>query len=212
MPESMWKSYIDFEAVQGDFDRGRALFARLLERTQHVKVFIALATFELEAVDGGVSAARKAYLEANTKLKELQLKEERVLLLNAWRDMEANAGDQGDLAAVEALMPKKIKMRRAVSAEEGGDTGHFEEYYEYSFPDDVKKMPGLKILENAMKWKAMLKQGGALGGIFDGTAGAAGAAGGGAAAAGAGDSSLKATKAPGVQAEEDANELDIDDL
>ena len=28
-----------------------------------------------------------------------------------------------------------------------------EEYYDYNFPDDEKKVMGFKILENAMKWK-----------------------------------------------------------
>ena len=28
-----------------------------------------------------------------------------------------------------------------------------EEYYDYDFPDDEKKVMGFKILENAMKWK-----------------------------------------------------------
>jgi hypothetical protein len=31
-----------------------------------------------------------------------------------------------------------------------------EDYYDYVFPDDVKPIAGLKILENAMKWKQML--------------------------------------------------------
>ena len=29
----------------------------------------------------------------------------------------------------------------------------WEEYYDYNFPDDEKKVMGFKILENAMKWK-----------------------------------------------------------
>ena len=37
MPEILWKSYIDFETEQEEFDRTRQLYERLLERTQHVK-------------------------------------------------------------------------------------------------------------------------------------------------------------------------------
>ena len=36
--------------------------------------------------------------------------------------------------------------------ESGHDIG-WEEYYDYHFPDDEKKVVGLKLLENAMKWK-----------------------------------------------------------
>jgi hypothetical protein len=36
--------------------------------------------------------------------------------------------------------------------EDGNEIG-WEEYYDYNFPDDEKKVMGFKILENAMKWK-----------------------------------------------------------
>jgi hypothetical protein len=38
MPEVLWKSYIDFEIAQGEFDNTRTLYERLLDRTKHVKV------------------------------------------------------------------------------------------------------------------------------------------------------------------------------
>jgi crooked neck len=194
LPESMWKAFIDFEASLGEFSRGRALYERLLERTQHAKVFVARALFELEAGDGGVIAARSSFEAANARMKSLGLKEERVLLLNAWRDMEAGAGVEGDVPTVDALLPKKIKMRRAVGGADGegleGGEGRWEEYYEYSFPDDVKKMPGLNLLENAKKWKLMKAAGAAAGGA----ASAAGAA------------------ADGDAAADDDNALDIDDI
>ena len=39
-----------------------------------------------------------------------------------------------------------------VLQQDGAEIG-WEEYYDYSFPDDEKKAMGFKILENAMKWK-----------------------------------------------------------
>ena len=54
---------------------------------------------------------------------------------------------------MEKKLPRKIKMRRMVTAPDGSELG-LEEYYDYNFPDDEKKVAGLKILENAMKWKA----------------------------------------------------------
>uniref|UniRef100_A0A8C5J823 Crooked neck pre-mRNA splicing factor 1 n=1 Tax=Junco hyemalis TaxID=40217 RepID=A0A8C5J823_JUNHY len=38
MPEVLWKSYIDFEIEQEEFEKTRNLYRRLLQRTQHVKV------------------------------------------------------------------------------------------------------------------------------------------------------------------------------
>ena len=35
----LWKSYIDFEIEQEETERTRNLYRRLLQRTQHVKVF-----------------------------------------------------------------------------------------------------------------------------------------------------------------------------
>lgn len=36
--QTLWKAYIDFELEEGEEDRTRRIFERLLERTQHVKV------------------------------------------------------------------------------------------------------------------------------------------------------------------------------
>eukprot|EP00891_Asterochloris_glomerata_P001402 jgi/Astpho2/1402/fgenesh1_pm.00025_%23_10_t len=46
MPEVLWKTYIDFEISEGNRDRARKLYERLLARTKHVKVWISYAAFE----------------------------------------------------------------------------------------------------------------------------------------------------------------------
>ena len=38
MPEVLWKAYIDFEIEQEEYDKTRALYRYLLDRTHHVKV------------------------------------------------------------------------------------------------------------------------------------------------------------------------------
>jgi hypothetical protein len=89
-------------------------------------------------------------------LKSQGLKEERLLLLEAWRDAEsatlsastaANSTSSGGggasrehLDAVEAKFPRKIKMKRPVFAEDGVTELGSEEYFDYVFPDDEKKM------------------------------------------------------------------------
>ena len=45
------------------------------------------------------------------------LKEERVSLLETWRDAERSFGPLGDIRAVEDKLPRKIKMRRMATAE-----------------------------------------------------------------------------------------------
>ena len=93
-------------------------------------------------------------------LKSQGLKEERILLLETWRELEVRTvSDVRDVVNVDNKFPRKIKMRRPVTRsndntdQESPDEVEFEEYYEYQFPDDATKIAGLKLLENAMKWK-----------------------------------------------------------
>lgn len=44
--QTLWKAYIDFELEEGEEERTRTVYERLLERTQHVKVWISFAQFE----------------------------------------------------------------------------------------------------------------------------------------------------------------------
>jgi hypothetical protein len=93
-------------------------------------------------------------------MKSQGLKEERLMLLEGWRDAEqaaVTAVENGNnnssssssnsssnrrehLEAVEAKFPRKIKMRRPVLAEDGITSLGTEEYFDYIFPDDEKKM------------------------------------------------------------------------
>ena len=85
-------------------------------------------------------------------MKAQGLKEERFMLLEAWRYAENTAIttttttttaatiDRQHLEAVEARFPRKIKMKRPVLAEDGVTELGSEEYFDYVFPDDEKKM------------------------------------------------------------------------
>ncbi|GFY57424.1 crooked neck-like protein 1 [Trichonephila inaurata madagascariensis] len=96
MPEVIWKAYIDFEIEREEFDRARKLYERLLEKTQHVKVWISYARFELGCGEGGdaVLQARRIYEKANKSLRNASQKEERMMLLEAWKDFEEQFGDE----------------------------------------------------------------------------------------------------------------------
>jgi hypothetical protein len=47
------QAYIDFEAGEGERERTRSLYERLLERTAHVKVYISYALMEVSTLGGG---------------------------------------------------------------------------------------------------------------------------------------------------------------
>ncbi|XP_033124817.1 crooked neck-like protein 1 [Anneissia japonica] len=153
MPEMLWKAYIDFEIEQEEYNRTRELYGRLLERTQHVKVWISYSQFELSlGGEAAVVECRKIYERANKSLRHSEEKEERLMLLESWRDFEAEYGDEESQEKIRKEMPKRVKKRRKIQTEDGSDAG-WEEYYDYIFPTDEANQPSLKLLALAKKWK-----------------------------------------------------------
>uniref|UniRef100_A0A8C5MY13 Crooked neck pre-mRNA splicing factor 1 n=1 Tax=Leptobrachium leishanense TaxID=445787 RepID=A0A8C5MY13_9ANUR len=153
MPEVLWKSYIDFEIEQEEFERTRNLYRRLLQRTQHVKVWISFAQFELTTgSEETLGKCRLIYEEANKTLRNCEEKEERLMLLESWKHFEEEFGTDATKDRVAKLMPEKVKKRRKLQAEDGSDAG-WEEYYDYIFPEDAANQPNLKLLAMAKLWK-----------------------------------------------------------
>uniref|UniRef100_A0A8C3QTD9 Crooked neck pre-mRNA splicing factor 1 n=1 Tax=Cyanoderma ruficeps TaxID=181631 RepID=A0A8C3QTD9_9PASS len=153
MPEVLWKSYIDFEIEQEEYEKTRSLYRRLLQRTQHVKVWISLAQFELSVGQKErLPRCRQVYEEANKAMRSCEEKEERVMLLESWRSFEDEFGTSATKERIDKLMPEKIKKRRKLQAEDGSDAG-WEEYYDYIFPEDTANQPNLKLLAMAKLWK-----------------------------------------------------------
>ncbi|EDK98626.1 mCG119911 [Mus musculus] len=145
MPELLWKSYIDFEMEQEEPERTRNLYRRLLQRTQHVKVWISLAQFEFSSgKEGSVAKCRQIYQEANRSMRHCQDKEERLMLLESWRSFEGEFGTVADKERVDRLMPDEVKKRRKVQADDGSDAG-WQEYRDYIFPEDAAQQPNLKL-------------------------------------------------------------------
>ncbi len=153
MPEVLWKAYIDFEIDEGEGNHARKLYERLLDRTSHVKVCISYAQFEATEIGHGMEAARGIFERAYQQFKEEGLKEERVLLLDAWRVLEQSKGDPASVQSVEQKLPRRVKRKRMRKDDDGKDLG-WEEYFDYQFPDDQDTATAnLKILEMAAKWK-----------------------------------------------------------
>ncbi|KAG0173658.1 NineTeen Complex (NTC) component [Apophysomyces sp. BC1015] len=162
MPELLWKAYIDFEISEGEFEKTRELYLRLLERTEHVKVYISFAQFELsipqeEGDEEGVRRARKIFNDAYESMKRKELKEERVLLLEAWKDFEENYGAEETQDIVKKKMPKVVKKRKR--AEDSTDDNIiWEEYFDYIFPDDNVQTGSLRLLAMAQAWQEAQRQ------------------------------------------------------
>lgn len=162
MPELVWKRYIEFETEEGHYDKARQLFVRLLEHTNHVKVWISYATFELsvpaddqdedseeiEVTAEGIANARKVYEKAWEALKtsKTSSKEQRVILQDSWQNFEESYGTEEQIDKVTKMKPNLAKKRRRI------DDGTMEEYYEYIFPTDETTKSYSKLLENARKW------------------------------------------------------------
>ena len=161
MPELVWKSYIDFEEYEEAYDRARELYERLLQKTDHVKVWINYARFEINVPDAGDSAdedrpvseeakarARKVFQRAHDLFKDKEMKDERVDLLNAWKSFEQTHGSAEDIEKIEKQMPRKERKRRKIEED------RFEEYIDYIFPADDQSAANLsKLLQTAHAWK-----------------------------------------------------------
>ena len=63
--------------------------------------------------------SRQIYEEANKSMRSCEEKEERLMLMEAWRDLEAAFGSDEDLERVSKLLPEKVKKRRKLTAEDG---------------------------------------------------------------------------------------------
>lgn len=156
MPELLWKSFIDFEVSQGEIELARQLYERLLDRTGHVKVWISYAKFENVSgpkEDGmNISLSRRIYERANECQRNLNDRESRVLLLEAWRDFEKETGEEDSLEKVLRKMPRRVKKRQKIVSETG-ETEGWEEVFDYIFPEDELAKPNLKLLAAAKNWR-----------------------------------------------------------
>ena len=94
MPQLLWKAYIDFEIEEGDREKARLLYERLVNLSGHHKVWISYAEFEgssipvpralreeedeveAKVVEGDVNLARDVFARGYKDLKSKELKEE----------------------------------------------------------------------------------------------------------------------------------------
>eukprot|EP00871_Galdieria_phlegrea_P003227 jgi/Galph1/3905/GphlegSOOS_G2549.1 len=177
-PELVWKAYIDMEIDEGEYEHVRSLYERLLERSQHVKVWLSYANFERTYNQDRVDMTREIYRRADRSLANaivdltarsrsqasddqvdpelLAAKEDRATLLREWLKFEQEVVEtEGSLLKeLEVKQPQKVKRRRPVYDSFGENIG-WEEYYDFLFPEEAEsgKAPSLKILQMAHQWK-----------------------------------------------------------
>nr|XP_031862573.1 pre-mRNA-splicing factor CLF1 [Kwoniella shandongensis]KAA5529645.1 pre-mRNA-splicing factor CLF1 [Kwoniella shandongensis] len=177
MPEIVWKAYIDFEAGEGEREKTRNLYERLLERTSHVKVYVSYALMEVSVLGGGEDEdgneiegeagdpelARAVFARGYKDLRERAEKEDRALLLEAWKSFEQQHGTEEELAKVEEMMPTTRKRWR--KADDG--SGALEEYWDLIFPDDERDAnpTSFKFFQAAQAWAAQRQGDGEDGGL-----------------------------------------------
>lgn len=183
MPELVWKAYIDFEEEEGEYDRTRQLYERLLERTDHVKVWISYAHFEVNVQDEEDEAeedeerpvseeakkrARRVFERAYKSMKEKELKAEVcslsphmvsgvLLVLTALQRvalLNAWKSFESTHGAPADLEKVEAQMPRRVKRRRKLDDESYEEYMDYLFPaDDEREANVSKLLQMAHKWK-----------------------------------------------------------
>ncbi|CAD5231696.1 unnamed protein product [Bursaphelenchus xylophilus] len=154
IPEVLWKAFIDFEIEQEQYERVRQLYEVLLGRTNHIKVWLSWTAFEVGINE--VEKARGVFERANKAL-EGNGAEERLMLLENWKEFEVEHGDQETQETVQKYMPKKVKKRRQLHTADGADAG-VEEYFDYIFPQDSMLRMSRKLFEAAKLYKQRTAQ------------------------------------------------------
>lgn len=168
MPEVLWKSFIDFEHGEGEVERVRSLYERLLKRTIHPKVWLSYSQFELSIEEGSEASFGSARNILDRGYKELKLRglqEERRILLQMWMEFEKENFSRNRYTTTPDIysqlaekQPQQVKKRRRLNPEDPNDQT-MEEYFDYVFPEDEKeeqarKGAGVsKLLAMARQWK-----------------------------------------------------------
>lgn len=103
-------------------DKSKILRAHLLHQPNRftLQVWISYAKFEL-SIDSPerLQKCRQIYEEANKSMRSCEEKEERLMLLESWRDFENEFGSDSTSERVRKLLPDKVKKRRKLTAEDG---------------------------------------------------------------------------------------------
>ncbi|CAL8094959.1 unnamed protein product [Calicophoron daubneyi] len=101
-----------------------------------------------------IQRASAIYKEANKVLRSCEDREQRVRLLESWRDFEFEYGDAESQREVMKLQPQRVVRSRRLGDERNG----WEEYVEYIFPDTDAEKPNQKLLTMAARWAEQMNR------------------------------------------------------
>ncbi|KAG9045708.1 NineTeen Complex (NTC) component [Tulasnella sp. UAMH 9824] len=181
MPELLWKAYIDFEFEEGERERTRALYERLLEKSKHLKIWLAYARFEMAKMGGGDDEEEE---EEDNEESTVDPARARAVYERAYRHFKAECNRPDLQDDIEEL--RKVKAQRAElvlnswkpfedengSADdiekvnrinphkelvwEPSELGGMEEVWAWKFDDDIQEENpnAFKFLQMARAWKA----------------------------------------------------------
>jgi len=81
--------------------------------------------------------------------------ENRLTILDSWKSFEDEHGDTESDAFYDLKkhLPKRVKKRRKVQINEAGESGGWEEYWDYIFPEEEEQKSSWKLLQLARAWK-----------------------------------------------------------
>ena len=154
----VWTSYASFEADHvEDNDAAREIYRRGNEYFQQA-IKTAKSEAESESIQNQATPSSIGQQSASGKSNDdwiLDLKEQRVMLLESWRKFELSlgAGNAENVKQVTDQMPKRVKRKRQVYSSDGVTPAGWEEYYDYVFPEENKAAGSMKILQMAQMWK-----------------------------------------------------------
>lgn len=110
MPELLWKAYIDFETEEGEREKARALYERLLALSGHVKVWISYALFEATPLPLPRSEREEEDEESDeVPMVEGDVEKARVVFDRAYKDLKSK-GLKAEVCADESYLHGMIKL------------------------------------------------------------------------------------------------------
>jgi len=94
MPELLWKAYIDFEVEEGEREKARALYERLISTSGHWKVWVSFAMFEAQPIalsrdERGDEDEDEEDEEAEVKMVEGDLELARQVFERGYKDLKS---------------------------------------------------------------------------------------------------------------------------
>ena len=170
-PELIWISFINYYIEEMLYEEARELYRSLIDHKPSAKVWISFALFESSILttdqldifrnsdqeefefalnESHKNNTRAVFQEAENFFRLKGHPKDRLAILEAWKDYEAEHGSQENFHAVCKKLPKIIDVPSQVEV----DPQHHK--VEYHFPDDEKPKPGptgiQKFLASAQEW------------------------------------------------------------